>query len=63
MPNPDLSDLDLLVADLERLLRRARAIEGADLLAYLIDMAAIEARSAAEKVGRRFPPVSPPDGS
>ena len=43
-----------ITAELARLQRQAQAVEGQDLLAYLINVAMIEARDALAKGATRF---------
>jgi hypothetical protein len=57
VPNQDRRILEYFAAELARLQRQAQAVEGADLLAYLPDMAITEARNTLQ--GRSGPLPTP----
>jgi hypothetical protein len=56
MPDHDRRTLEYIAAELGRLQRQAEAVEGGDLLAYLIDMAITEARNALQGRSGSLPP-------
>jgi hypothetical protein len=59
MPDRDRLILEHIAAELGRLQQQALVVEGQDLLAYLINVAMIEARDALAKGSHALPPAGP----